>query len=44
MENRTKQSIEKYLEEIGGYSPLPPEQEVELARRIRKNDSEALDI
>jgi RNA polymerase primary sigma factor len=43
MENRTKQSIEKYLEEIGGYSPLPPEQEVELARRIRKNDSEALD-
>ncbi len=43
MENRTKQSIEKYLEEIGGYSPLPPEQEVELARKIRKNDSLALD-
>jgi len=43
MENRTKQSIEKYLEEIGGYSPLPPEQEVELARKIRKNDSTALD-
>ncbi|MGH7492188.1 MAG: sigma-70 family RNA polymerase sigma factor [bacterium] len=43
MENRTKQSIEKYLEEIGGYSPLPPEEEVELARRIRKSDSQALD-
>ena len=43
MENRTKQSIEKYLEEIGGYSPLPPAQEVELARRIRKSDSTALD-
>ena len=43
MENRTKQSIEKYLEEIGGYSPLPPEQEVELARKIRKNDPQALD-
>lgn len=43
METRTKQSIEKYLEEIGGYSPLPPAQEVELARRIRKSDSTALD-
>lgn len=43
MENRTKQSIEKYLEEIGGYSPLPPEEEVELARRIRRSDSTALD-
>lgn len=43
MENRTKQSIEKYLEEIGGYSPLPPEEEVELARKIRKSDSQALD-
>lgn len=43
MENRIKQSIEKYLEEIGGYSPLPPAQEVELARRIRKSDSTALD-
>lgn len=43
MENRTKQSIEKYLEEIGGYSPLPPAQEVELAKRIRKSDSTALD-
>ncbi|MBD3290194.1 RNA polymerase subunit sigma, partial [candidate division KSB1 bacterium] len=42
-DNRTKQSIEKYLEEIGGYSPLPPEEEIRLARLIRKGDAAALD-
>lgn len=42
-EPRTKQSIEKYLEEIGGYSPLPPEDEVRLAREIRRNNPRALD-
>lgn len=42
-ESRSKQSIEKYLEEIGGYSPLPPEEEIRLARLIRKNDAAALD-
>ncbi|MDZ7372360.1 MAG: RNA polymerase sigma factor RpoD/SigA [candidate division KSB1 bacterium] len=42
-ENRTRQSIEKYLEEIGNYSPLSPEEEIELARRIRKGDEEALE-
>jgi len=42
-ENRTKQSIEKYLEEIGGYSPLPPDQEVELAKLIHKGQYQALD-
>ena len=41
--SRTKQSIEKYLEEIGGFSPLRPEAEIDLARRIRKGDEEALD-
>ena len=40
---RPKESIEKYLEEIGGFSPLPPEQEVSLARRIHKGDEEALE-
>lgn len=39
---KTNQSIEKYLEEISGFSPLPPEEEVALARRIRKGDEEAL--
>ncbi|MCI0691772.1 RNA polymerase sigma factor RpoD/SigA [candidate division KSB1 bacterium] len=42
-ENRTKQSIEKYLEEIGGYSPLAPQEEIELARQIRKGNARALD-
>jgi len=42
-DNRTKQSIEKYLEEIGGYSPLAPEEEIELARLIRKGNARALD-
>jgi RNA polymerase primary sigma factor len=42
-ENRSKQSIEKYLEEIGGYSPLPPEEEIRLARLIKKGDTIALD-
>jgi RNA polymerase primary sigma factor len=42
-DTRPKQSIEKYLEEIGGFSPLPPAEEIELTRRIRKGDSVALD-
>lgn len=42
-DNRPKQSIEKYLEEIGGFSPLPPEEEIELTQRIRKGESSALD-
>ena len=42
-EARTKESIEKYLEEIGGFSPLPPAQEVALARRIHKGDEIALE-
>ncbi len=42
--SRTKQSIEKYLEEIGGFSPLKPEEEIDLARRIRRGDEEALDM
>jgi len=42
--NRAEKSLEKYLEEIGEYSPLPPEQEVALAKRIKKGDKEALDV
>jgi len=42
-ENRTKQSIEKYLEEIGGYSPLTPDEEISLAKRIKRGDDIALD-
>ncbi|MFA4873090.1 MAG: RNA polymerase sigma factor RpoD/SigA [Patescibacteria group bacterium] len=40
---RIKESIEKYLEEIGGFSPLPPEEEIALAKRIRSGDEDAFD-
>ena len=42
-ESRPKQSIEKYLEEIGGYSPLTPDQEISLAKKIKRGDDIALD-
>jgi RNA polymerase primary sigma factor len=41
--NRESQSIEKYLLEIGKEDLLTPEEEVELARRIRAGDQTALE-
>jgi len=41
--NRPEQPIEKYLKEIGFFSPLLQDEEAELTRRIRKGDSAALD-
>ena len=41
--NRAEKSLEKYLGEIGEYSPLPAEQEIDLAIKIKKDDKEALD-
>lgn len=41
--NRAEKSLEKYLGEIGEYNPLPAEQEIELAIKIKKDDKEALD-
>lgn len=41
--NRESQSIEKYLQEIGKEDLLTPEEEVELARRIRAGDQNALE-
>ncbi len=41
--NRSEKSLEKYLGEIGEYSPLPSEQEVALAIKIKKDDKDALD-
>ena len=38
-----KESIEKYLKEIGGFSLLSQAQEIALGQRIRKGDEEALD-
>ncbi len=41
--NRESQSIEKYLQEIGKEDLLTPEEEVQLARRIRQGDQSALE-
>lgn len=41
--NRESQSLDRYLQEIGKYDLLTPEEEIELAIRIKKNDPEALD-
>lgn len=37
--NRESQSLEKYLQEIGKVELISPEQEVELARRIKNGKS-----
>lgn len=42
-ENRANQSIDRYLQEIGEVPLLSPEEEVELARRIKQGDQEALE-
>ena len=41
--NRETASLDKYLQEIGKVELITAEEEVELAGRIRKGDSEALD-
>ncbi len=41
--NRETPSLDKYLHEIGKVELINAEEEVELARRIKKNDSEALE-
>lgn len=41
--NRDTLSLDKYLHEIGKVELLSAEKEVELAKRIKKGDSEALD-
>jgi RNA polymerase primary sigma factor len=40
---RANQSLEKYLQEIGEVELLDPEQEIELARRIKQGDLDALE-
>jgi RNA polymerase primary sigma factor len=40
--NRESQSLEKYLQEIGK-SIFDPEEEVELAKRIKQGDQAALE-
>lgn len=41
--NRESQSLDKYLQEIGKVELLDPEEEIELARRIKKGDQKALE-
>ncbi len=41
--NRESQSLEKYLQEIGKVDLLNPEEEIDLARRIKKGDQFALE-
>ena len=41
--SRESQSLDKYLQEIGRVALLSPDEEIDLARRIRKNDQEALE-
>jgi RNA polymerase primary sigma factor len=41
--NRESQSLDKYLQEIGKVDLLDPDEEVELARRIKDNDAQALE-
>lgn len=41
--NRESQSLDKYLQEIGKVDLLTPDEEIELAIRIKKNDERALE-
>jgi len=41
--NRESQSLEKYLQEIGKVDLLTPDEEVDLAQRIRAGDQRSLE-
>src|SRR5512135_739076 len=41
--NRESQSLDKYLQEIGKVDLLKSDEEIELARRIKKGDKQALE-
>ena len=41
--NRESASLDKYLQEIGTYELISVEEEVELARRIKKGDQDAIE-
>jgi RNA polymerase primary sigma factor len=41
--NRESQSLDKYLQEIGKVELLAPEEEIDLARKIKKGDQKSLE-
>jgi len=41
--DRTNRSLSKYLEEIGKYEPLSPEEEIAVAKRVKEGSQEALE-
>jgi RNA polymerase primary sigma factor len=41
--NRESQSLDKYLQEIGKVDLVTPQEEIDLARRIKKGDQKALE-
>jgi RNA polymerase primary sigma factor len=41
--NRESQSLDKYLQEIGTVDLVTPQEEIDLARRIKKGDQKALE-
>ncbi|MDP2885521.1 MAG: RNA polymerase sigma factor RpoD/SigA, partial [Ignavibacteria bacterium] len=41
--NRESQSLDKYLQEIGKVGLVTPQEEIDLARRIKKGDQKALE-
>ncbi len=41
--NRESQSLDKYLQEIGKVELLTPQEEIELARKIKKGDQKSLE-